>query len=295
MTNNQQHIIKKLQWIIYPIIVIMVIEFFTKFYHYDPLGATEQSNPIIEFIETGLMVLVLGMVSIGVLALMQQYFTKELFKSKNALDEMDAVDKSNASNAKQLMRIEAPKQVGVSLLLLVLAISFSVLLNIILFSPQSIFDLTQLNQFTILEKIFFGLFYLIAHFLVIVFGQRLFKGMPPLFIATEKGFYYEPAGIGSGWILWEDIAEVMETSILNGSGTTNGPVQMPVLGIKLKYPEQYSASYAPLLQQVVKFGQKFNNYQTEGVGDILLRPSDFGDDYEKVLTLFKTRQLIAFK
>jgi hypothetical protein len=88
--------------------------------------------------------------------------------------------------------------------------------------------------------------------------------MPPLFIATEKGFYYEPAGIGSGWILWEDIAEV-------------------------------SASYAPLLQQVVKFGQKFNNYQTEGAGDILLRPSDFGDQYEKVFALFKTRQLIKLK
>ncbi|MBA4258936.1 MAG: hypothetical protein C0446_07215 [Chitinophaga sp.] len=228
MTNNQQNIIRKIQWIIYPIIAIVVIE------------------------------------SFGVLALMQQYFTKELFKSKNALDEMDAIDKSKAANAKLLMKVEAPKQVGVSLLLLVVAIGFSVLLNIILFSPQSIFDLTQLTQFTILEKIFFGLFYLIAHFLVIVFGQRLFKGMPPLFIATEKGFYYEPAGIGSGWILWEDIAEV-------------------------------SASYAPLLQQVVKFGQKFHNYQTEGTGDILLRPSDFGDDYEKVLTLFKTRQLIKLK
>jgi hypothetical protein len=53
------------------------------------------------------------------------------------------------------------------------------------------------------------------------------------FTILEKGFYYEPAGIGSGWILWEDIAE--------------------------------------------------------GVGDILLRPSDFGDDYEKVLGLFKSK------
>lgn len=54
------------------------------------------------------------------------------------------------------------------------------------------------------------------------------------FTILEKGFYYEPAGIGSGWILWEDIAE--------------------------------------------------------GVGDILLRPSDFGDQYNELLALFKKRQ-----
>ncbi len=84
--------------------------------------------------------------------------------------------------------------------------------------------------------------------------------MPPIFIATEKGFCYEPTGISTGWILWEDIAEVAESTI-----------------------------YAPLLKYVVEFGQKFHNYQTEGVGDILLRPSDFGDQYEKVLALFKSK------
>lgn len=44
MTNNQENIIRKLQWVLLPIIAILAIEFFTKFYHYDPLGAAEQSN-----------------------------------------------------------------------------------------------------------------------------------------------------------------------------------------------------------------------------------------------------------
>jgi hypothetical protein len=74
-----------------------------------------------------------------------------------------------------------------------------------------------------------------------------------------------------------------------GSGVNNGPKLVPVIGIKLINPEQYSVSYAPLLQQVIKIGQKFHNYQTEGVGDILIKPSDLGDQYENVLALFKSK------
>lgn len=134
---------------------------------------------------------------------------------------------------------------------------FSALVNTMFFAPEILFEKDQIARFSIFEKILFGFFYLITHFLVIVFGQRLFKGMPPLFIATEKGFYYEPAGIGSGWILWEDIAEVSESEVLFGSGVNNGP--------------------------------KLHNYQTEGVSDILLRPSDFGNQYDEVLALFKSK------
>ena len=286
MTNNQQNIIRKLQWIIYPVVVLMVIEFFTKFYNYDPLGSTKEINPVFEFIETGIMILVFAIVSIGVLALMQQYFTKELFKTKETLGAADA---SAAANAKLLIKIDAPSHLGGHLILFLAIMGFSALVNTMLFAPEILFEKDQIARFTIFEKIIFGFFYLITHFLVIVFGQRLFKGMPPLFIATEKGFYYEPAGIGSGWILWEDITEVRESEVLFGSGVNNGPKLVPVIGIKLINPEQYRASYAPLLQYVVNIGEKFHNYQTEGVGDILLRPSDFGDQYYEVLALFKSK------
>ncbi len=58
-----------------------------------------------EYIETGFMILVFAIVSIGVLALMQQYFTKELFKPK---ETHGAVDASAAANAKLLLKIDAP-------------------------------------------------------------------------------------------------------------------------------------------------------------------------------------------
>lgn len=286
MTNNQQNIIKKLQWIFYPIVVLMIIDFFIKFTNHDPLEVNEKSNAVFQWIDQGIVLVVFAIVSIGVLALMQQFFTKDLFKTKETLG---AVDASTAANAKLLLKIDAPNHLGGHLILFLTIMGFSALVNTVLFAPEILFEKDQIARFTIFEKIIFGFFYLITHFLVIVFGQRLFKGMPPLFIATEKGFYYEPAGIGSGWILWEDIAEVRESEVLFGSGVNNGPKLVPVIGIKLTNPEKYRASYAPLLQYVVNIGQKFHNYQTEGVGDILLRPSDFGNQYDEVLALFKSK------
>lgn len=54
MTNNQQNIIMLIQWI-----------------------------------DQGIVLVVFAIVSIGVLALMQQYFTKELFKTKETLGAVD--------------------------------------------------------------------------------------------------------------------------------------------------------------------------------------------------------------
>jgi hypothetical protein len=286
MTENQKKIIKKLQWIFYPVMLLLIIDFFIKFFNHAPLETNQKSNQVLEWIDKGIVIVVFVIVSVGVIALMQQFFTKEIVKHKNTQDE---------ANAKLLMKIEAPYQLPGHLILLIVALGFSVMLNIMMFSPQLIFEQEQLDGFKVSDKIAFGFFYMIAHFLVIVFGLRLFKGMPPVFIATEKGFCYEPVGSSTGWILWNDIAEVRESTVLQGSTIYNGQGLMPVLGIKLINPEEYNAAaYAPLLQRVVKMGQQLNNYQTEGVGDILLRPSDFGKKYETVLALFKEKSKSSF-
>jgi hypothetical protein len=286
MTENQKKIIKTLRWVVYPVALLLAVDFFIKFFNQSPLEVTKKNNQLFEQIDKVIMIVVFVIVCIGVIALLQQFFTKELIKTKSTRD---------AANAKLLLKIETPNQLAGSLILFMVALGFSVLLNIMLFSPESIFEQEQMDRFEIFEKIIFGFFYIIAHFLLLVFGLRLFKGMPPVFIATEKGFCYEPSGISTGWILWEDIQEVRESTVLYGSGVNNGPTLMPVLGIKLINPEEYNAAaYAPLLQQVVKLGQKLNNYQTEGVGDVLLSPSDFGSQYENVLALFKHKSKTTF-
>jgi hypothetical protein len=278
MTGNQNKIIRTLKWILYPVILLLIIDFILNFFTHSPLEVNKKSNQVINWIDKGIMIVVFAAVVFVVAALMQQFFSKGKIKTKNT---------RNAANAKLILKIEAANQTAGSAILLVVALGFSVLLNILLFSPQSLLEQSELERFGLTGKI--------AHFLVIVFGQRLLKGMPPVFVATEKGFCYEPAGISTGWILWEDIREVRESAVLYGSGVNNGPTLMPVLGIKLINPDEYNAAaYAPFLQRVVNLGQKLNNYQTEGVGDILLRPSDFGRQYESVLALFKQKSNSTF-
>lgn len=286
MTGNQNKIIKILKWIFYPIALLLLIDFVLRFINHSPLETNIKTNHFLDWIEKIIMMVVFLIVSIAVIALIQQYFSKRNI-TNNSTEE--------AANAKLLIKIETPHQLIGHLVLFIIALGFSALLNLILFSPETIFEQEQLNGFKISEKIVFGFFYIIAHFLVIVFGMHLFKGLPPLFVATEKGFCYEPAGISSGWILWEDIKEVRESTALYGSPITNGPRLMPVLGIKLANPEEYNAvAYTPLLQRIVKIGQQFNNYQTEGVGDILINPADFGKNYETVLALFKEKSTSSF-
>jgi hypothetical protein len=215
------------------------------------------------------------------ISLIQHYFTKNI-ESRKTHDE--------AANAKLIMRLEIPNQFVMSLFTLLLLCGFSVLLNTLLFSPETILDAEQINSLEYFEKILFGFFYVLAHFLLVVFTARLIKGIPPLFLATEKGFCYNPAGISTGWILWDDITEVRETEIIYGRSNSTGPTLRPVLGIKFINPENYkNQAYSPLLKKLVDAGQKLNNFQTEGVGDVLLLPEDFGKNYGKVKSLFKDK------
>ena len=286
MTGNQKKIVRTLQWIFYPLVALLLIDFILRFTSRSPVDTNREIDQLLELIDKVIMIIVFVVMGFVALALIQQFFTKQPQTTRDTQD---------AANAKLLLKIEKPHQTAGNAILLIIALAFSALLNMLLFLPLTLMEQEELDRFGLSEKIAFGFFYVLAHFLVIVFGQRLVKGKPPVFVATEKGFSYEPAGISTGWILWQDIQEVRESSVLFGSGVNNGPVLMPVLGIKLINPEDYNtAVYAPLLQRIVNWGQQFNNYQTEGVGDILLRPQDFGNEYEKVRNLIKEKSHTSF-
>ncbi|MBX9892424.1 MAG: hypothetical protein K2Y12_08905 [Chitinophagaceae bacterium] len=286
MTETQKRIIKKLRWIIYPLAGLMILDFILRFFSNSPLDTNKQSFQLLEWLDQAIWIIVFVVVGVGVLALILQFFS--------ALFRKDA-DAYEAAKAKRLIVINQPNQLAGSIILWVIALGFTIFGNLLLFAPDMILDEEVRSEIEFSEKIIFGFFYIIAHFLAIVFGLRLFKGMPPVFIATEKGFCYEPAGISSGWILWKDVVEVRESTVLYGSSVTNGPRTMPVLGIKLIDPETYNAkAFVPLLRKLVNVGQKFNNYQTEGVGDILIRPEDLGTNYDQVKAIFEqyTRKTI---
>ncbi|MDX5320680.1 MAG: hypothetical protein LPK45_06230 [Bacteroidota bacterium] len=270
-TENQKKIIRVLKWIIYPFAAFLIYHEIKSVQNLDPLNSSEESTSLFEWVDRVLFYLVFLVVGVGVLALIQHYFFGPKSTQKST---------AFAEKAPLLLRVDMKNQPAVHAALFVVALGFCALLNGLLFSPEMIVDEGTLREISLTEKIVFGFFYVVAHFLLMVFGRRLFEGMPPLFIATEKGFCYEPAGISTGWILWEDVVEVRESAVLYGSGVNNGPTLHPVLGIKLANPEEYNAAaFAPLLQKLVSLGQKLNNYQTEGVGDVLIIPEDFGKEY----------------
>lgn len=270
-----------MRWFFYAVALLMIIDFVPKFLNPSLVQTNSEAAELLKWIERGIFFLVLAIVSFGVIALMQQFFFGRKLKNQPS---------NGAAEAKLLMKLEAPNQLAVNLILFLIIIMFSAGVNIILFSPDLIFEKEQIDHFQFVEKLIFGFFYVVTHFLLIVFGLRLFKGMPAVFIATEKGFCYEPAGISTGWVLWEDIVDVKETTILYGNSGRIGPRLVPVVGVKLINPEVYNtAAFAPLLQKLATAGQKINNFQTEGAGDILLVPSDFGKEYDRVIALFKER------
>lgn len=278
MTENQSKIVRTLMWIFFPIAIWKLIYVINLFNTQGSLQ-TDSMPTFMDKLDGAIGIVAIVLVCITVVALIQQFFSSGRGQTEEA---------KIASAAPVLMTIKRPRAFLIHLLLFVSALGFSVLLNVILLYPDLIIQEDHLESIQQFERILFGLFYVIAHFLIIVSGLRLIKGMPPAFIATEKGFRYTPYGISSGWILWEDIEEARETPLLAGTAWMSGPGILTVFGIKLKYPDKYNAAaLAPLMRSLVKKAQALNNYQTEGVGDLFLEPVVLGKKYDEVKALFK--------
>jgi hypothetical protein len=275
MNENQRRLLKIVQWFTIPcMLLIAVFSFWPYITSGNKEEAAETSRQFFRLTEL-LMIVPFILFAFVVYALMREFFRKQkTVDTKEALDDV-------------LMRIEAPNnRLGTAITLLVV-LGFAVLVNLLLFSPGIILEPEQLQQITITEKVIFGFFYILCHFLLIAFGRQLFKPNY-LFTATTTGFQYSPAGVSSGWVLWEDVEEIRESSVLAGNNI-GGPTVVPVLGIKLRSPEKYDATYNPALQKLVLAGRKFNNFQTEGVGDLILNPAHFAQRYEEVKALIESK------
>lgn len=274
MNERQKRILRKFQWITYPVAALLLLDFIYRFadtgYRTD-----KRIYTVFEIFDTVLWIAVSLLIIFVLTGLALQFFTQ-----KSLQQQQEHV----AAKAALLIKIEKRNARVTHLILLVVALGFSVFANLLLFKPTILLNADELKNITTLQLLAFGLFYSIIHFLIITTVFRLAKDTPPVFTATEKGFWYEPAGISTGWILWEDVDEVRESSVLSDRNRVAG--QATVLGIKLKYPDAYNASqFTPVFKKFMQYAQQFNNMQTEGVGDILINPSDFGDDYSAVKEL----------
>lgn len=275
MNENQRQLLKKLQWVTIPCMLLIAGIFFW------PLinpGSKEKTAEISRhFFRITEFIMIIPLV---IFAFVAYALIREFFSNRKA-------DFTSEALGDVLMKIKTRQNKLGTFIALLVVLGFAVLMNLLLFSPETILEPRQLQEITIVEKLIFGFFYVICHFLLLVFCRQFFR-TTSLFTATSKGFQYIPSGISSGWVLWEDIEEIRESSILSGNNI-GGPVAIPVLGIKLRSPEKYTDHYNPALKKLVLLGGKLNNFQTEGVGDLLLDPALFGQRYEEVKALMESK------
>ena len=278
MNDSQKTLLRKLRRIIYPLILLTLVDVGIRFYTSAPEESDSSLSTFLFWVNALISLAVLLLVIFLLLSLGQQYFTKGPAKPDDSLP---------AAQAELLLKIVPGNQTLGNVLLLLVAMGFAAALNVLLFDPQQLLDADQLERVGNFEKILFGLFYLIPHFLLIVFGMRLLKGVPPVFIATKLGFCYQSSGVGTGWILWSEVALAKESSIIRASSSM-GPIEEIVWGVRLHDPNKLlQQQYAPLLQRYLQLAQPISNFQTEGVGDIIMAPSDFGKSYDVVKALFQ--------
>jgi hypothetical protein len=129
-------------------------------------------------------------------------------------------------------------------------------------------------------KVLFGFFILIGVFMTGVFGHRLIKN-PAYFIITEEGFEYSPGGVSPGLIRWGDIVELREENVLTDRGGIGGPALELAVAVVLSNPEEYMAKYPAAFKPFLAIRGKMNS------SPILMRPSDFGRDYQSIMTIMR--------
>lgn len=281
MNDNQKKLVRYFQWVFYPIGLLLLIDWVIRFVKGGPVTGSQGFSSFFVYLDFLVLPVVLLLVLFLLLALMQHYFFNR---------GQSTINRSAPKEDDIILSVTPPNQYVVSILLLVIAAVFSVLLNVFLLTPDQLIGFKNGNEFSFFEKVLFWFFYVLVHFLLLVFISGTIKKQYPVFVAGKSGFCYEPAGISSGWIAWSEVLDIKECTIVTGSYV--GPVEMPVLGIKLRNPESLrQAHYSSLFRSILNFGARINNFQTNGAGDILIRPSDLGNQYQQVKELFyeKTR------
>lgn len=266
--ENQLKIIRKLQWIIYPLAIIFIAvevlpEFIPSFK--EKLAVVKT---LIGFIEKGiflLMFLIFTWVLLG-------FILHEFSKNRQKIGYNNVI-----------LELKHKRSI-VPFIVVLVVLAFVIFMNYLLFEPSTIIDENEQRNISLMEKSIFSFFYILVHFLLIVFSIRAIRN-PAYFILTNEGFFYEPADVSVGFILWKDIAAMKEDRLLVNRGGFAGPSTNAALVVSFKEPEKYNRKYNFILRKFVELATKIIKYQTGGVGDIVLEPVGFGENYPKVKEL----------
>lgn len=120
---------------------------------------------------------------------------------------------------------------------------------------------------------------IVGSFLVLNFGWRFIKA-PVVFRMDDEGIIYNPAGVSTGLIRWDEIENVEESTI---TVYDNGTAYVNVLAISLKDAEAFRKRYNILFQKALQLGEK--RYHAS----VLIEPAVLGKKYETVKTEIKRK------
>ena len=119
--------------------------------------------------------------------------------------------------------------------------------------------------------------------LILFFIVRILITRPDVIYINENGFSYNPGGVSSGFITWENVAEIKKLNVYTTQGTLPGPILETAIGVKLKDPEQYRIMSSPLFRPFLELNKSMYDV------DLFIRISDLGkqkEEAEKLLQKF---------
>lgn len=273
-TNNQKIILKYRRYFSYLFYVIVFICFLT-FFDVIPTSVLESISKVWEYIGVVFTVIFIGFFSSIVLGFLIHFIKMQTYYGVSSL-KVDGKIILNLVNKSGIT----------GLIGLLLVAGLTVLVNLIVFKNDIFFDPKEVT-FSFSEKLALGFFYVLAHFLLVVFTFRSLN-KESYFTISEKGFLYNPAGISFGMVLWKDVTSIRETVIMRSLGMYAPLRPQKVLTIGLANADEYNDRYNIVLRSAIKLINKFNKYQTEGDADLIIDTQIFKDDeYELVLKLMK--------
>lgn len=125
----------------------------------------------------------------------------------------------------------------------------------------------------------------IGTFLVLNFTWRFIKA-PVIFRMDDEGILYNPAGVSTGLIRWDEIDNVNETNIK--VVRNDAPVFETVLAVKLKDPGAYRKRYNIAIRPVLQMGAKMYD------ADVFLESGVLKNKYDTVKAEIRKRLPLSF-
>lgn len=153
----------------------------------------------------------------------------------------------------------------------------TIFVDLVILPEADLLPLKTEEEIDPVGQVVFGFFTLIGLFLLGVFGYRFVRN-PWTFRLTDEGFEYNPAGVSSGFIRWDEVVEIKPVPVKMNFG---GPRTLMVVGVVLKDPHSYVARHPAAL------GVLFDYRRYESGTPLVFQFREFGRDHDRVVALMQ--------